>query len=227
MKILAIDTGGDCCALALRINGIDVAEKIVVTGRDQAKILAPLTHELLTEHNLTVTDIDRFGIATGPGSFTGLRVGLSFVRGLALASGKKAIGIDHFKITSNAIKQPHPVLIIRESKRADLFCAWLGQDGVLGEYFLSPAQSILETLPRDKPFSITGNGAAQLIAIDSSVAAHHLDISDTLFIRSLALCVETTNTVDTAPPQPLYMRNADVNINVNINVNLPPLRAQQ
>ena len=209
MKILAIDTGGDCCALALRINGQHIAEKIIVTGRDQAKILAPLTQDLLNENNLTVNDIDRFGIATGPGSFTGLRVGLSFVRGLALASGKKAIGIDHFAVTANAIKQLHPVLIIRESKRADLFCAWLNPDGSLGDYFLRPATTILETLPRDKPISITGNGAAQLIALDSNLSTNQIELSDSAFVQSLAQLVETSNSIDTKP-QPLYMRGADV-----------------
>ena len=209
MKILAIDTGGDCCALALRADGKNIAEKIIVTGRDQAKILAPLTQELLQENNLTVNDIDRFGIATGPGSFTGLRVGLSFVRGLALASGKKAIGIDHFSVTANAIKQPYPVLIIRESKRADLFCAWLNPDGNLGDYFLSPAQTILETLPHDKPFSIIGNGAAQLIALDNNLNSKLINLSDSTFIQSLAQLTETSNSIDTKP-QPLYMRAADV-----------------
>ncbi|MBY0429379.1 MAG: tRNA (adenosine(37)-N6)-threonylcarbamoyltransferase complex dimerization subunit type 1 TsaB [Alphaproteobacteria bacterium] len=214
MKILAIDTGGDCCALALRVNGKHIAEKIIVTGRDQAKILAPLTQALLNENNLTVNDIDRFGIATGPGSFTGLRVGLSFVRGLALASGKKAVGIDHFTVTANAIKQPHPVLIIRESKRADLFCAWLNKDGLnpdgsLGDYFLSPAAALLETLPRDKSFSITGNGAAQLIGLDSNLSTQQIELSDSAFVQSLAQLVETSNSVDTKP-QPLYMRGADV-----------------
>ena len=215
MKILAIDTGGDCCALALRINGKNVAEKIVITGRDQAKLLAPLTQELLTAHHLQVTDIDRFGVATGPGSFTGLRVGLSFVRGLALASGKKAYGFDHFKVIAHALKHPHPVLIIRESKRADLFCAWLNKDGLnadgsLGDYFLSPAQSILDTLPRDKPFAITGNGAAQLGALDSTLTTKLIDVSDAAFIQSLAQCVETANNAGSALPQPLYLRDADV-----------------
>ncbi len=215
MKILAIDTGGDCCALALHINGENVAEKIVVTGRDQAKILAPLCQELLSEHHLTVTDIDRFGVATGPGSFTGLRVGLAFVRGLALASGKKAYGFDHFKVTAHAIKQPHPVLIIRESKRADLFCAWLNKDGLnpdgsLSDYFLDTAQSLLDTLPQDKPFAIAGNGAAQLTALDNTLTAKLIDVSDAAFIQSLAQCVETSNNTDTAPPQPLYLRDADV-----------------
>ncbi len=210
MNILAIDTGGDCCALALRINGKSVSEKIVVTGRDQAKILAPLTQELLSDHRLKVTDIDRFGIATGPGSFTGLRVGLSFVRGLALASGKKAIGIDHFMVTSRAIKHPNPVLIIRESKRADLFCAWLNPDGTLGDYFLKPAQSLMGELPNDKPFAITGNGAAQLVALDNVLQTKLIDVSDADFIKTLAACVEAASETNSAPPQPLYLREADV-----------------
>ncbi len=212
MRVLAIDTGGDSCAVSLRINGQLAAEKIVVTGRDQAKILAPLTAEVLNEHSLQVRDIDRFGIATGPGSFTGLRVGLAFIRGLALASGKQAYGFDHFTILAHALKgTPHPILIIRESKRDDLFCAWLGSDGKLSEYFLSPAKLIVETLPRDKPFAITGNGVASLLQHEATLQKHVMAVSDTDIMQALAELIGAAP-LSTTPPQPVYLRDADVNV---------------
>lgn len=211
MKILAIDTGGDSCAVSLHIDGQLAAEKIVETGRDQAKILAPLTADVLNEHKLKVSDIDRFGIATGPGSFTGLRVGLAFVRGLALASGKQAYGFDHFNIIAHTlVGNTRPTLIIRESKREDLFCAWLGTDGRLSEYFLSPAAQIIKTLPSDTPFSITGNGAAHLIQLNGALKSTLHAFSDTQFMQSLAQMVEKANDYGGTLPQPLYLRDADV-----------------
>ena len=88
MRTLALDTGYDHCILILLENGGVIAERIVATERDQAKILAPLTEALLTEKALKINDIDRLAVCTGPGSFTGLRVGLAFMRGLSLAANK-------------------------------------------------------------------------------------------------------------------------------------------
>lgn len=211
MKVLAIDTGGDSCAVSLRIDGQLASEKIIETGRDQAKILAPLTAEVLSEHKLQVSDIDRFGIATGPGSFTGLRVGLAFVRGLALASGKKAYGFDHFSIIAHALTgHKHPTLIIRESKREDLFCAWMGSDGTLSDYFLSPAREIIETLPHDKAFSITGNGAVHLVTLKPELKNNLVIVADSDFMKSFTQLIEAATTAPSAPPQPMYLRDADV-----------------
>ncbi len=212
MKILAIDTGGDTCAVTLQINGKIAAEKIIQTQRDQAKILAPLTSELLSAQTLQVSDIDRFAIAIGPGSFTGLRVGLAFIRGLALASGKHTYGFDHFKIIAGALAaQQQPILIIRESKREDLFCAWL-ENGKLGDYFLSPAHGLIESLPKDKPFAITGNGAPMLTHINAALKNNMLDVSDSAFMQSLCELTQNETGDTSTPPQPLYLRNADVNI---------------
>ncbi|MDX1921722.1 MAG: tRNA (adenosine(37)-N6)-threonylcarbamoyltransferase complex dimerization subunit type 1 TsaB [Alphaproteobacteria bacterium] len=212
MNILAIDTGGDCCAVTLRIDGKLASENIIQTQRDQAKILAPLTQELLKENNLNVNDIDRFGIAIGPGSFTGLRVGLAFIRGLALGSGKQAYGFDHFKVIARALnQQPAPVLIIRESKREDLFCAWL-KNGKLSDYFLSTAQNLVNSLPSDVSYAITGNGAAALVQLKAELKANMVDLSDSDFMKNLCELVEQETGNADMPPQPLYLRDADVNI---------------
>ncbi|NDE89522.1 MAG: hypothetical protein EB059_00050 [Alphaproteobacteria bacterium] len=132
------------------------------------------------------------------------------MRGLALANAKPAFGFDHFQITAHAIQtfypQTKPVLIIRESKRADLFCAWLNADHTIENYFLSTAQDILEKLPAD--CLITGNGAAPLLALNPSL--HMLDISDTRFMQSLAQLTQRADPAQHSSPQPLYLREADV-----------------
>jgi tRNA threonylcarbamoyladenosine biosynthesis protein TsaB len=209
MRILAIDTAADFCGLTLHADGQTVDTVIVETQRDQAKILAPLTKALLDKHHLKTSDIDRFAIATGPGSFTGLRVGLSFVRGLALANQKPAVGFDHFEITRHALgAQPLPTLIIRDSKRADLFCAWL-INNQLQPYFLSTADGLLTTLP-NTPFQITGNGAHYLQQENPSPTYQPLPVIDSKLIQSLAILAETKEHDIHILPQPLYLREADV-----------------
>lgn len=219
MNILAIDTGGEHCSLALRINGQHVDQTTIPTQRDQAKILAPLTLELLSAYGLKVMDIDRFGIAIGPGSFTGLRVGLAFVRGLALASGKPVIGFDHFTIAAQALEiqciQGHlsinyPLLMILESKRADLYCAWLNSDKHFLPYFLSSPTDLRKSLTSHQSYSLYGSGAAHLIQMDGALKNAVVELSETSFIEQLAVMTEAANTNNHTLPQPLYLRNADV-----------------
>lgn len=93
MIVLAIDTALSACAAALVRDGAAVAAKSEAMERGHAERLAPLVDELMREAGASFADIDRIVVTVGPGSFTGVRVGLSFARGLALALGKPCVGI--------------------------------------------------------------------------------------------------------------------------------------
>ncbi len=93
MIALAIDTSLDACAVAIARD-----EEVLVTlsermSRGQAERLAPMARELVSQAHITFADIDRIAVTAGPGSFTGVRVGLSFARALGLALSKPCLGI--------------------------------------------------------------------------------------------------------------------------------------
>src|SRR5690349_10634167 len=104
MLILAIDTALDACAAAVldTAAGI-VAQESQAMKRGHAEALMPLVARVMKSSGIAFTALDRIAATTGPGSFTGLRVGLSAARGIALAAGKPVVGIT----TLTAYAAPH------------------------------------------------------------------------------------------------------------------------
>ncbi|MBV9155995.1 MAG: tRNA (adenosine(37)-N6)-threonylcarbamoyltransferase complex dimerization subunit type 1 TsaB, partial [Acidobacteriaceae bacterium] len=93
MIILALDTSSEFGSLALRPNGQLVAELSLHSTEGFAHLIFPAIEQILTRAGIRLSEIDCFAAASGPGSFTGVRVGLSAVKGLAEATGKRAIGV--------------------------------------------------------------------------------------------------------------------------------------
>src|SRR5580693_4235842 len=95
MRVLAIDTALEACAAAVldtELASVAAHESLPMV-RGHAEALIPLIARVLERARLTFSEIDRIAVTVGPGSFTGLRVGISAARGIALAAAKPAIGL--------------------------------------------------------------------------------------------------------------------------------------
>jgi tRNA threonylcarbamoyladenosine biosynthesis protein TsaB len=95
MRVLAIDTALDACSAAvldLDKGGI-IAGETLAMARGHAEAVMPLIARVMNEAAIEFTELDRIAVTTGPGSFTGLRVGISAARAIALAAAKPAIGL--------------------------------------------------------------------------------------------------------------------------------------
>jgi len=125
MKILAVDTTEQGGSIALVENGIPLCERYVAGLKNHAVTLMPLVERMLKEDaGLGLDALDGFVVSRGPGSFTGLRIGISMVKGLALATGKPVAGVS--SLDGIAWQLSHaslPVCAMLDARRGEVYCA--------------------------------------------------------------------------------------------------------
>lgn len=92
MTILGIDTSGKTASCAILRDGVILGQNTVYTKLTHSQVILPFVKRLLEDTNLTLEDIDLIAIADGPGSYTGLRIGISAVKGMCI-DGKKCLGV--------------------------------------------------------------------------------------------------------------------------------------
>ena len=228
MKILALDSATGACSVALWHDGTIVARRFAVMDRGQSEILIPMALEVLAEAGAGFPSIDVFGVTTGPGAFTGLRIGLAAARGLALASGRPLVGVSTFEAVAHGVPvedlEGRRVLVAVESRREDIFVQTFDNKLIAIEEPRSVRPEDL-VLP-DKPLLVVGDGAARLAALFDSPAGNRSPTTrhDVRFAAGagfpdaidVAWVVASRGVPDTgaAPPQPFYLRPPDVTLPV-------------
>lgn len=121
-RILAIDTTGEDGSIAL-VEGAAVVEERALFSRDGfAHVLFGEMEDLLARHALDWKSIDIFASASGPGAFTGVRVGLAAVKGLAEAAGRKVIAVSNLQALAWFGTKPLRATLI-DARRGDVFAA--------------------------------------------------------------------------------------------------------
>lgn len=118
MNILCIDTSADKIALAMQISGNE--PKYFIGSDDKKKhnaVLLGYIEKLLTENGADIKDIDVFGVVSGPGSFTGIRVGVATVNAFAMANDKKIVEITSLEQLSNGNN-----MIMLDCKHNNFYC---------------------------------------------------------------------------------------------------------
>jgi tRNA threonylcarbamoyladenosine biosynthesis protein TsaB len=121
MKVLAFDCSGASCSAAVLIDDRPAAQRFTPMERGHAEILLPMIETVLREAALTPAALDLLAVTVGPGSFTGLRIGLAAAHGLVLARKLPAIGVTSFDAVKVDDPAEEPLFIALESKRAELF----------------------------------------------------------------------------------------------------------
>lgn len=126
--ILGIETGSRGLSVAIRKDAADLAREAAYSDHGQATMLMPMIERVRQAAGLAYSDLDRIAVAVGPGSFTGLRVGLAAALGLSLAAGVPAVGISSFHAAAVGLERAAEMrlIIVLDSRREEPFVAELG-----------------------------------------------------------------------------------------------------
>jgi len=188
MIVLAIDTSLDACSVAILRDGVVLASCSEPMQRGQAERLAPMVQEIAQGAGIAFADLDRIAVTTGPGSFTGVRVGLSFARALALAVGKPCIGVSTLEALALAEGRPGLRAALIETPGAAYFALY--ENGI--------ARVAPQPIERGAQDALTPPGAARIgpgVCVSAPALARYAAALDPARY----------------PPNPSYLRAALIN----------------
>ncbi len=168
MKILAIESSALTASVAVCEDEFPIATMTLQTGHTHSDTLLPMTEQLLAHAGLEVGDIDLFAVPVGPGSFTGIRIGVSLIKGLAFDSGKPCVGVSSLEAMAHNLMGFDGILCpVMDARREQLYNAlfrWNVNKLVrLTEDRLIPAAALAEELSAyGEVVTLTGEGSAIL-----------------------------------------------------------------
>jgi tRNA threonylcarbamoyladenosine biosynthesis protein TsaB len=215
MRVLAIDTALDACSAAVLDTkaAAPLAAQSLDIDRGHAEALIPLVERVLKAAGATFDSLDRIVTTVGPGSFTGLRVGISAARGFALVARRPAVGVT----TLAALAAPHmtesdavPVITAIDARHGNLYLQMFGAGG---RTLVAPRACGLRDAIRAValgPARIVGSGAAMLAAHWPASVVPPLVIDarpapDVAWVARLGAAADPLQ----AKPRPLYLRPPD------------------
>ena len=214
MRVLAIDTALAACSAAV----LDTRQDAIVAGetrmmeRGHAEALVPLIARVMEQAALAFTELDRVAVTVGPGSFTGLRVGISAARAIALAAGKPVVGVS----TLAAYAAPYmaqndtaPVVAAIDARHEHVY---LQAFGAGGRALIAPCiMSLREAAQVAGENARLVGSAAQLLAAawpagkKPPAMVEPRPAPDIAWAARLGATASESN----APPRPLYLRAPD------------------
>lgn len=130
MKILALETSAKACSAAVTENGRVVASAFQCTGLTHSRTLMPMVEDMLRNADLTLAECDVIAVANGPGSFTGIRIGIAAAKGLAFAAEKPMAGISTLEaMAMNCIGTAGLIVCAMDARRQQVYNALFLSDG--------------------------------------------------------------------------------------------------
>ncbi|GAB7228287.1 tRNA (adenosine(37)-N6)-threonylcarbamoyltransferase complex dimerization subunit type 1 TsaB [Vibrio rotiferianus] len=219
-KILAIDTATENCSVALLV-GDKVISRSEVAPRDHTKKVLPMVDELLKEAGLTLQELDALAFGRGPGSFTGVRIGIGIAQGLAFGADLPMIGVSTLAAMAQGSYRRHgttDVAVAIDARMSEVYWArytrqengeWAGVDA---ECVIPPARLAEEVQADDNTWTTAGTGwdayQDELGQLRLNLTAGEVLYPDSQDIVILAKQeLEKGNTVPVEESSPVYLRD--------------------
>jgi tRNA threonylcarbamoyladenosine biosynthesis protein TsaB len=207
MIVLGLDTCLNACSVAVRDGERVLAHASQAMARGHQERLAPMAQAVMAEAGLGFSSLDRVGATVGPGSFTGLRVGVAFAKGLASALAIPAVGVG--SLEALAASTEGLVAAVIDARRDQVYL----QVFEAGEPLMAPdvlpigvAAARLAELALGRPLTLVGSGAPLLAAAAPGARVLTPEGCDARQVARLAAARGST------PIRPLYLRAPDAKL---------------
>ena len=225
MRILAVDTATKSCSVAIIDKESLLAELTAVKDQTHSKHLLAMITCVTRTAGLTISDLDAFAVTIGPGSFTGLRIGISTVKGLAVARDKPVVGISSLEaLASQSVPCPYLVCPFLDARKGEVYFGryrfndhTLEKEGV--ERVLPPEEAVIDIR---EPCVFLGNGAQlyrEVIQAKLGELAYFTSqINNTIRASTVAILgmqrFKKFGTDDVAGLVPNYIRKSDAELSL-------------
>lgn len=162
LKILGIDTSGAACSAALWRDGRVIGEVFMNAALTHSETVMPAVESLLEREGLTPKDMDCFAVVAGPGSFTGVRIGVCAVKALCVPGNTPCARIDALEALAEGTSYEGFICPILDARRDQVYCAlFKRENGALTRIMDDSAMALtelIEKLPPDERVCFTGDG---------------------------------------------------------------------
>ena len=215
MRLLALDTATEACSVALWVDGAVAMAQRRLMVRGHAEALMPMVAAVMAESGLAYGDIDAFAVTRGPGTFTGLRIGLAAARGLALAATRPLIGLTTLEVLAASVpvaRRGQSLMAAIDARRDEIYGQVFATDLTpLGEPAARSADA-LAAEPWVPPLQVVGTAAQRMADLlgDGVTALPGDGCPD----AAVAVALAATRSLPAVgvPVAPLYLRPPDARL---------------
>ena len=223
MKILSIETAGNICGVALTEDDRLIKEVLLDDGNTHSVKLMPLIDKLLSETNTKISDIDLFACDIGPGSFTGIRIGVSTLKAFMDVTNKKAVGITSLETLAYNIDVDDIVCSLIDAKNENVYYGFFKKENEVyiktDDLGFDNINNVIEIAKqKNKKIIFIGNGSTiykDMIESKMNNAVVILDEeSNKLNARNIAFAAlkKQDEAVDSNNLSPVYLRKSNAEL---------------
>ncbi len=160
MKNLAIDTSSSICSVAILEDDKLIDEINLDDGRTHSENLMPLINEILKRNSLDIKNIEMLSCSCGPGSFTGIRIGVATIKPMAEVLNIKVASVTSLEILARSIENAETIVSLIDARNNQVYCGIFDKEyNKKQEYLADDINNVIEVLKKYENITVVGNGA--------------------------------------------------------------------
>ena len=224
MLTLAFDISSKTAAVALLRDDVILYDAIINVDLNHSEVLLPAIDQVCLQTRIKISEIDLFACTIGPGSFTGLRIGVSTLKGLMLATGKPAVGISSLTaLALNLGKSSKIICSVMDAGRGQVYTAYYryNENGLLDQIGTDKAVDLREIIHNpEEEIIFVGDGAIKYAGIINNTKNEKINIASAAqqYIRASSVGIlgrekyNRNELINAETFVPVYLRSADARV---------------